>query len=567
MNRKLLITVIILAISVVNVAFSQIKLDIKPNSTVAFLGDSVMAQNLYTSYLEMMLINQYPELNLHFINAGFSGRHIAHLNNTEVLTRDVMQYKPDIIFICFGLNDFWYSPLTTGIENSFRENYVGVLDKIYAASPQCQLILMSPTCVDPMTKMANLKGYNNALTTARNVVGFLAVKYTLSFIDLFSLSQAQVVVQQKITPNFSFYKDGLHPNEYGHYLIAAILANELGLTPLSADFAANVRNMAIERSVNITINQMVGSSNYLNVKANLAKAPLPIPKEAQLARDLKYVFETRNRFAFRAFGLEAGEYHMYYNGRFVGGYTNNELTNGVDIANSGYDAAERFLKLERKRVDLHNNMWKDEEFGIMYMDDNQLNKPKMTEYALATNEFAKTISADMVNFLKNERDVDILVAKISPLKIDVFDVSQFYIFRTDSTKYPPEIEHLAPVPWQKKRIESSGMLSFNREFSAGNIRNSVVYAKVNIRVPKDCYISIGIGSFGPMKIFFDSVPVYTNNLHRVARQNEDIILLNAKSGQHTILFRELRGNDGWGFYPTVNILGLTADERKLVTLN
>jgi|GEM_PF-3116584 len=567
MNRNLLITIIILTILVTNTAFSQVKLNIKANSTIVFLGDSIMAQNLYTSYLEMMFINQYPELNMHFINAGFAGRHIAHINDDSVLMRDVMQYNPDIIFICFGLNDFWYSPLTSNIENSFRNNYVGVLDKIYTVSQECQLVLMSPTCVDPLTRVPHLRGYNNNLMTAKSVVGSLAVKYALSFIDLFTLSHNAVVTQQKMNSTLPLYKDGLHLNENGHYLVASLIANELGLTPLSADLTINVRDLTIDKNNSVEIKTVSGGTNFLNVKATLPKAPLPIPREVARAKDIKYINEKRNKFVLKGIGLEAGEYHLYYNGRFVDGYTNSEIANGIDIANSRYDATERFLTLERRRVALHDNMWKDENIGIVYMEDNPISRPKMTEYARSTNEIAKIVSADMVTLLQKEREVDILLAKLSPVKLDTLEISPFYIFRTDNQTYPPENENISPVSWQKKKLENNGMLSFNREFMAGNIRNSVVYAKVNITVPKDCYISIGIGSFGPIKIFFDGVTVYANDNNRTARHNEDIILVNAKEGQHTIMFRELRGADGWGFYPSINIFGLTAEERRDAALN
>lgn len=46
---------------------------LKPNDRIAFYGDSITEQQLYTNYVESYLAARFPELKLTFFNAGAGG--------------------------------------------------------------------------------------------------------------------------------------------------------------------------------------------------------------------------------------------------------------------------------------------------------------------------------------------------------------------------------------------------------------------------------------------------------------------------------------------------------------
>ena len=94
----------------------------KPGVTIAFLGDSVTQgcfelykksdgsietvfdkTNAYHTYLNRILSLLYPSVPVNIINAGISGDNATH--GFERLERDVLQYSPDLVVVCFGLND------------------------------------------------------------------------------------------------------------------------------------------------------------------------------------------------------------------------------------------------------------------------------------------------------------------------------------------------------------------------------------------------------------------------------------------------------------------------------
>lgn len=90
--------------------------------TIAFLGDSVTQgcfevyvkndgdietvfdkNATYHGYLNQILTHLFPDTTVNIINAGISGDR-APLG-AERLQRDVLDYKPDLTVVCYGLND------------------------------------------------------------------------------------------------------------------------------------------------------------------------------------------------------------------------------------------------------------------------------------------------------------------------------------------------------------------------------------------------------------------------------------------------------------------------------
>lgn len=93
----------------------------KPIS-IAFLGDSVTqgcfecyplpdggmdtlydAQNVYHAKLKTLFNTVFPNVPVNILNAGISGDNAQ--NGLLRLERDVLVYHPDLVVVCFGLND------------------------------------------------------------------------------------------------------------------------------------------------------------------------------------------------------------------------------------------------------------------------------------------------------------------------------------------------------------------------------------------------------------------------------------------------------------------------------
>ena len=133
--------------------------------TIACLGDSVTQgcfeltvdpsgnvntrfdqAHTYHAYLQQMLASLYPAVPFNVINAGLSGGNAPE--GAARLDRDVLSHNPDLVIVCFALNDSCSGP--DGLE-TYAAAIDDILGRLKAAG--CEVILMTPnmmnTRIDP----------------------------------------------------------------------------------------------------------------------------------------------------------------------------------------------------------------------------------------------------------------------------------------------------------------------------------------------------------------------------------------------------------------------------------
>ena len=124
--------------------------------TLAFLGDSVTqgcfevylqqsgeiqtvfdANSSYHRYIAQLLTMLYPSVPVNIINAGISGT--TATNGLSRLDRDVLRHDPDLVVVCFGLND-----AMSGDDKVCQ--YVEALEQIFQklAERNIEVIFMTP---------------------------------------------------------------------------------------------------------------------------------------------------------------------------------------------------------------------------------------------------------------------------------------------------------------------------------------------------------------------------------------------------------------------------------------
>ena len=93
------------------------KIELKPNQTVLFIGDSITDADRnspahkpfgsgYVHFVANFLLGKYPTYNLNIINTGISGDTITDLKSRW--QKDCLDHNPDILSILIGVNDVWY---------------------------------------------------------------------------------------------------------------------------------------------------------------------------------------------------------------------------------------------------------------------------------------------------------------------------------------------------------------------------------------------------------------------------------------------------------------------------
>lgn len=127
---------------------------------IAFLGDSVTQgcfelykneaneietifdkESAYPNYLYRIFSMLYPSVPVHIINAGISGD--VAPNGFNRLERDVLCYNPDLVVVCYGLND-----VCGGMENI--ETYQDALRSIFSELQRRdkEVIFMTPNMMN-----------------------------------------------------------------------------------------------------------------------------------------------------------------------------------------------------------------------------------------------------------------------------------------------------------------------------------------------------------------------------------------------------------------------------------
>lgn len=122
---------------------------------IAFLGDSVTqgcfdlyvkdgvlktyteAEKGYPEKVKVIFRMLYPEVPITVINAGISGD--SAKGGLDRLDRDVLNYNPDIVVVCFGLND-------AGRAEEGLDAYINSLKSIFAQTKNsgAEVIFMTP---------------------------------------------------------------------------------------------------------------------------------------------------------------------------------------------------------------------------------------------------------------------------------------------------------------------------------------------------------------------------------------------------------------------------------------
>ena len=141
---------------------------------------------------------------INVIVTGIGGE--ASESGASRFVSDVLNHKPDLITIDYGLND-----RGIGLERA----KVAWESMIAAAlSSKIPLILLTPT----LDQSSKLNDPQDPLNQHAKQIEELAHKYHLALVDSLELSKAEI---SKGTPIQDLMSQGNHPNRKGHDIVAA----------------------------------------------------------------------------------------------------------------------------------------------------------------------------------------------------------------------------------------------------------------------------------------------------------------------------------------------------------
>lgn len=214
------------------------KAELKKGVRVAVVGDSITEQKLYSRFLANYLTACYPDLDAHMVQFGWGGERangfLARMDN------DLMPFKPDVVTLCYGMNDGNYAPFNEQTGTQYEKPLVQIVKKLKAAG--VTVVVGSPGAVDdyffgrePKADGATerSKMYNPTLAKLRDIAKKTAADAGMPFANV---HDAMIDAMRKAQADDKLGKgyavcggDGFHPDANGQLVMAFAFLRALNL--------------------------------------------------------------------------------------------------------------------------------------------------------------------------------------------------------------------------------------------------------------------------------------------------------------------------------------------------
>lgn len=215
----------------------EIPQDIK---RILFLGNSITYSGQYVSYIDTYFTLKYPDRDFEIINVGLPSETVSGLSEPghadgkfprpdlhERLERVLLHTKPDLVFSCYGMNDGIYLPFDEGRFQKYKEGINCLNEEVIKNGTP--IIHITPPIYDGRKGEA----YANVLDIYSDWI--ISKRYTDGWkvIDIHWPMKKYLEDKRLSDDDFFLAKDGVHPNDTGHWIMAKQLLLYLGEVDVS----------------------------------------------------------------------------------------------------------------------------------------------------------------------------------------------------------------------------------------------------------------------------------------------------------------------------------------------
>lgn len=208
---------------------------------VLFLGDSITYAGQYVEIVEAYFATRFPERQIEILNLGLPSETVSGLSEEghadgkfprpdlhERLARVLDQTKPDVVIACYGMNDGIYLPFSDDRFAAFTNGVIRLRQRAFDAG--AKMIHVTP----PVFDEARGRGPGYANTLDRYADWMLAQRaHGWDVVDLHRPMNQALAEGRRNDPKFFLAGDGVHPGDYGHWLIAKQILLHLGAHDLA----------------------------------------------------------------------------------------------------------------------------------------------------------------------------------------------------------------------------------------------------------------------------------------------------------------------------------------------
>jgi lysophospholipase L1-like esterase len=208
---------------------------------ILVLGDSITYSGQFVEDLEAWCATRLPDRKIDFINVGLPSEVVSGLSEPghaggqfprpdlhERLDRVLAKTKPDLVLVCYGMNDGIYLPFNETRFRLFREGIDWVHAKLVPTG--ARILHLTPPPFDE--SRGGHPGYADTLRKySRWLLGQRAKGWEV--VDLNGPMTRYQEARQTTDPSFVLAGDGVHPGELGHWLMAREVLLHWGATDVA----------------------------------------------------------------------------------------------------------------------------------------------------------------------------------------------------------------------------------------------------------------------------------------------------------------------------------------------
>lgn len=204
---------------------------------IVFIGNSITYGGQYITDIEAYLVAHYPKRHFEFINVGLPSETVSGLSENnhadgrfprpdlrERLERVLAQTKPDLVFASYGMNDGIYLPLEEERFRRFREGITWLHDRI--AQLGVPIVHLTPPVYDELN--GKNAGYAAVLDVYSEWLVSQREREKWEVVDIHFPMKRYLEEHRQLQPDFALAKDGVHPGDLGHWLMAKQILMYLG---------------------------------------------------------------------------------------------------------------------------------------------------------------------------------------------------------------------------------------------------------------------------------------------------------------------------------------------------
>ncbi len=347
---------VILALVVASLAAAPCRADLADlmkakGRKILFLGDSNTFAGLYIAYVEGYLRTRFPAEDWELINLGLPSETLSGLSEAdhpyprpdvhERVDRALTKIKPNVVFICYGMNDGIYSPFSEDRLKKYKEGTEKLVAKIEKAG--AKVILMTPAPFDAVPIAKNLlpkdapkfswmKPYEKYDSEVlRKYSDYLLEwrKKNYIVVDAHAAVHRFLKTMRAKEPMYTVSGDGIHPNPTGHALIAFEILRELK-APAEADRVELQFAVGKARKGNGSAFAVMKDSLRVRFFGNWL---MPVdPRWDKRLDEIERFQERFNQFPFVVSELPVGKYEIIADKKVVATASHEELAKGISIA-------------------------------------------------------------------------------------------------------------------------------------------------------------------------------------------------------------------------------------------